>query len=271
MPGGRSTLLSAGLLVLWLSPTAAQARCKLSNVRAHDGTFTLGGMCDELSLFGEHIGDKGAVALAQALAKDNRLRLLDLWSNDIGPEGAAALAQALKTNTKLDKLYLNENHVGVEGVAALVKAIGSTSSVLTSLWLSRNQLGDEGAQALASGLSNNQARRLQVLDLWENGIGPVGGGALAMALRTNNALITIELRGNTLGDEGARAFAELMPRSRVLSTLDLSQNGITPSGSARLMQGLKEATSRPYLLLFVEHVPHMQATSWEQQGHPNAP
>ena len=46
---------------------------------------------------------------------------------------------------------------------------------------------------------------------------------------------------------------------------------ITPDGAQALLGGLKRSSSNPYLVLFVEHVPHMQATSWEQQGRPNAP
>ena len=258
------------LLLFWLPIATAQQRCRLQQVRQPDGSYRILG-CDELLLFGERIGDNGAVQLAKALATDNRLRLLDLWSNGIGPLGAAALADALAANSKLDKLYLNENEVGAEGAAALIKALASPKSVLTSLWLSRNKLGDAGAQSLADGISKGKTRRLQVLDLWENGIGPRGGDALATALRTNFALLTLELRGNSIGDEGARSFAGLMPNNRALSTLDLSSNGISPEGSSALLTGLKSSTANPYLLLFVEHVPHMQATSWEQKGRLNAP
>ncbi len=259
------------LLVSMLpSLTLGQARCQLAHVRQSDGSFRLG-FCDELSLSGEHVGDDGAVALALALADDQRLRMLDLWSNGIGPSGATALAAAIAANSKLDKLYLNENKIGVEGATALAEGIGSPKSALTTLWLSRNGLGDAGAVALANGLSKYKARRLQVLDLWENGITAKGGKSLAEALRTNGALVTLELRGNSLGDDGAWAFASLMPNSRALSTLDLSSNGITPAGAQVLLEGLKRSSSHPYLVLFVEHVPHMQATSWEQQGRQNAP
>ena len=262
--------VAVALCLLAAAPAVAQSRCKLGHVRQADGSFRIVG-CDELLLHGEHIGDEGVKQLAKALKSDTRLRLLDLWSNGIGPAGASALAEALAVNSKLDKLYMNENTVGADGAEALIKALASPKSALTSLWLSRNKLGDAGAKALAAGLTGGKTRRLQVLDLWENGITPQGGAALATALRTNHALLTLEIRGNTLGDEGARAFAELMPHSRALSTLDLSSNGISPVGTATLLRGLKASTANPYLVLFVEHVPHMQATSWEQKGRPNAP
>ena len=267
-------------LLLCLTTTAeAQFRCRLADVRnSMDGTYQFPG-CDELLLNGERIGDNGAMELAKALRSDKRLRLVDLWSNGIGPAGAKALAEALFVNDKLEKLYLNDNAIGSEGAAAIIAALGCprsqpnacSKSSLQHLWLSRNQLGDAGAKALADGLSDGKARRLQALDLWENGISPAGGVALAKALKTNFALLTLELRGNALGDTGARAFAELMPNNRALSTLDLSSNGISPAGAATLMEGLKVSTANPYLVLFVEHVPHMQATSWAQKGMPNAP
>ena len=137
-----AALLLPLLLLLRHDGAGAQpARCSAQTARNADGSFRLDG-CDELSLFGERIGDEGAKQLAEALRNNRRLRTLDLWSNDIGPKGAAALAAALAVNNKLDKLYLNENKVGAEGARALVKALASPSTVLTSLWLSRNGLGD---------------------------------------------------------------------------------------------------------------------------------
>ena len=185
-------------LLISFRPAAAQRRCKLANVKRSDGSFTLVG-CDELLLFGEKVGDEGAMEIAKALSSDRSLKLLDLWSNGVGPRGAAALAEALAQNTVLQKLYLNENKLGAEGAASMAKAIASNRA-LTSLWLSRNGIGDAGAEALAEQLRNNRARRLEALDLWGNGITSRGGMLLAEALHSNRMLRTLELRDN--GESG---------------------------------------------------------------------
>ena len=110
-----------------------------------------------------------------------------------------------------------------------------------------------------------------MLDLWQNGIGAIGGSALAKALQSNYALLTLEMRGNSIGDEGAKAFVAMMPRNMVLSTLDLLDNGITTTGSTELKMGLQKAQARPYLLLYEDGMPHQQWTSWQQKGQREAP
>ena len=44
-----------------------------------------------------------------------------------------------------------------------------------------------------------------------------------------------------------------------------------PKGLDALLAGLKASVANPYLVLFCEGLPHLQATSWEQKGQPNAP
>ena len=117
----------------------------------------------------------------------------------------------------------------------------------------------------------NKARRLEALDLWGNGITSRGGLAIASALHTNFMLRTLELRDNAMGDETATAFAEMMPKNRALATLDLVSTGVTSTGLARLLAGLKASIAHPYLVIFCDGLPHLQATSWEQKGQPNAP
>ena len=270
-PRARPAFGLVSLLALALRPCAAQARCKLRDVRRADGTFSLDGRCDELLLFGEKIGDAGAEQLAAAVGADRRLKLLDLWANGLGPKGAEALARALEKNTALQKLYLNENAVGAEGAASLARAL-TTNRALLTLWVSRNGLGDAGAESFAAVLRDNRARRLEALDLWGNGFTARGGAAIAAALQSNHGLRTLELRDNVqMGDATAHAFAALMPRNRALATLDLTSTGISAAGIAALLSGLKASTANPYLVIFADGLPHLQATSWEQKGQANAP
>ena len=101
---------------------------------------------------------------------------------------------------------------------------GCTSLVLRT-W--RTKIGDEGSRALAEALKTNGA--LTTLDLMGNSIGDEGARALAEALKTNGALTTLNLQGNSIGTEGARALAEALKTNGALTELDLRQNSIPGS------------------------------------------
>ncbi len=62
-----------------------------------------------------------------------------------------------------------------------------------------------------------------------------------------------------------------MPNNRALSTLDLVSTGVSPLGLAALRAGLKVSTANPYLVLFADGLPHLQATSWQEKGQRDAP
>ena len=65
------------------------------------GSLRLFEKLEELSLFGNEIGDEGAVALADALKDLKHLKFVALDGNNIGLVGAAALRDVLQTDTEL--------------------------------------------------------------------------------------------------------------------------------------------------------------------------
>jgi NLR family CARD domain-containing protein 3 len=65
----------------------------------------------ELYLWGNHIGNRGAKALASALETNVQLEALVMWNNKISDIGADALIKALDENLILKKLYLTGNEV----------------------------------------------------------------------------------------------------------------------------------------------------------------
>lgn len=126
---------------------------------------------------------------------------LDLSFCHVGAAGAAALARALDGNSNTSK-----------GGASL----GGGSHSLRSLKLPHNFVGDSGACALGRALSNN--RCLTFLSLASNGIGFVGGRALAAALGTRgepvdggddgggsgSGLARLDVGDNPLGEKAAK-------------------------------------------------------------------
>ena len=100
-----------------------------------------------LCLLDSHIGDAGAVLLAEALKANTSLTSAYIANNGIGDAGAVALAMALKANTSLTILYLDGNQIGDAGAIALAEAL-KVNKTLTTLYIYGNQIGDAGAAAL---------------------------------------------------------------------------------------------------------------------------
>merc|ERR1719272_1719279 len=66
-----------------------------------DATATIASTCTHLSLVERDIGDRGAIALAEALKDATNLQDIDLRNTKIGDRGVIAIAEALTGNTAL--------------------------------------------------------------------------------------------------------------------------------------------------------------------------
>jgi hypothetical protein len=77
----------------------------------------------KLLLSSTHVGDGGAIALANALLEINRtLQILDLTGCNVGHSGASALAQVVAKNDVLEELHLADNPLEESGARALLNA-----------------------------------------------------------------------------------------------------------------------------------------------------
>ncbi|KAL7512701.1 hypothetical protein ACHAXN_009773 [Cyclotella atomus] len=110
-------------------------------------------------------------------------------------------------------------------------------------------IGDVGALRLADALQYND--HLQYLDLSRNGIGGIGGAALAKALYqyikgasdqyvSRTALRSLNLSKNQIGDEGAEAFTQMLEYNTSLTRFDLSFNGISFKNVNQLLESLEK-------------------------------
>ncbi|CAM9898189.1 unnamed protein product [Scytosiphon promiscuus] len=114
---------------------------------------------------------------------------LDLSFCYVGPAGAAALARAL------------DGSEGNNDKGSTARGRGSRS--VRSLKLPHNAVGDSGARAFSRALQSN--RCLTSLSLASNGIGPIGGHALAAVVgRGSNALARLDVADNPLGGDASR-------------------------------------------------------------------
>ena len=168
-------------------------------------TGPLPSLLSRLGLDGNHIGDAGAKALADA-ARSGALRALEhlsLSSNSIGRVGVQALASAATVATvavaasgadsslaKLAELNLYDNKLGADGCAALSDELGRGAlASLRRLFLGANAIGTEGCKRFAAcllldedGDGSGALPELRTLHLYRNGIGKDGIVQLGKAL-----------------------------------------------------------------------------------------
>jgi len=83
------------------------------------------------------------------------------------------------------------------------------------------------------------ATALKRLDLGGNGVGDVGGAAIAAALPSLTTLTTLDLQDNALGDHAGVAIAKALARNAGLLTLSLRANLVRDATGAALVVGLQ--------------------------------
>ncbi len=195
------------------------------------------------------IGDEGAEHLAQMLTVNQTLRTLDLVDNDLTARGLLAIVAAVAKHPSIRHLYLCANALGSAGCAALEPILHADT--LDALFLSTNLIGDEGVVQLCAGLRAN--RRLRVLGLSSNGIGPAGARVLVDTLKTHPQLEVLDLgwapatdilgvASNRVGDQGAACLAELLQVHPTLRELNLAGNNITEAVARQLVEALQQPT-----------------------------
>ena len=162
----------------------------------------------------------------------SRLRWLDLGSNMIGDRGAVAIGDALGPNVPITRLNLRDNAVGMHGCAALGRA-AARCVTLRRLDLAHSGFGDAGATALARGFAAaadaERSTSLRVLQLGFNSIGVEGIEALveAHAAGALDQLEHLDLACNVMGPAGAAALAPMLePRDDRLVEVEDETNGV---------------------------------------------
>ena len=119
-------------------------------------------LLEELSLFGNNIGNVGCEAIATLLEDPNcNLRVVHLGNNAFDNEGATTIANSLTTNNKLQKLLLDHNQID-RSVHDVFSNILCNVSNINSVYSSNHALktlsfgGQPIGQQLGSLLSMNE-------------------------------------------------------------------------------------------------------------------
>jgi len=115
---------------------------------------------------------------------------------------AQVLARSLPAFVRLEVLHLGSNAIADAGAAAIVQACASQGTV-KQLYLHRNRLTSHSAAAIGSALESSSCR-LELLQLGGNMLGDTGVKRIALALRGQTSLITLDVVGAPCST--ARAF-----------------------------------------------------------------
>jgi uncharacterized membrane protein YgcG len=184
-------------------------------------------MITDLDLSSNGLGPFEASVLAHFLSNQNALVKLDVSRNCLGPEGALSLVKPFKSNRTLRYVNVLGNTFGVVQARKLIALLepstgkGRKPAALATCCGVRNQL------KLSFAGYGLEAPCMRVL---------------AMELKANQVLLSLDLSDNNLGSEGTKHLATVLRRDlNTLKHLDLSRNAITGNGAKHLAEALPQA------------------------------
>ncbi|XP_051156658.1 dynein regulatory complex subunit 5 isoform X2 [Leptopilina boulardi] len=142
-------------------------------------------------------------------------------------EDCRNLGRGIKDCFCLKKFHLTKSNLDQPRVAALLQEM-SVNNSLEEIDFSHCKLEDNGAQAI--GLFLTMHKRLEILHLANNKIGPVGVAGIVYGLLEENSvpLKNLNLRLNPLQNEGGMQICSILLRHARLEVLNISGCGLGP-------------------------------------------
>ena len=232
------------LLIVCLVSASAR-ECTFAEVSADDGDNLLWDLknCSRTTLTSErYLSEHDVAAFTGALIGCAELcpTALEMHAVPLNYEGSRLLGLALANGTALTSLSLTWNAVHVEGARRLAEALGRKRTALTSLTLDSNGVGGAGGAAVAR-LFGSNSTTLRHLSLSSNFISDDGALALASALRSDTALVSLDLRQNRIGTVGLSALVEALEAGGGGSLERLALAGNPEAGDVALLARLRTA------------------------------
>ncbi|KAJ0404297.1 hypothetical protein P43SY_003210 [Pythium insidiosum] len=175
-----------------------------------------------LDLSNNQLNDTVAESVGKMLARNRRLRGLNLGFNNLTSRALLPLGNALKTNTVLTMLCLESNPIIPTSALA---APGMSTAPSTAMYspshnsnngpvgLSSSQVA--AMEAFLTAIAANQT--LTSLNLFNTQLSLDTGRALARALESNSSLLSVEIGGNTVRQIDMTAIANRMTENQAKS------------------------------------------------------
>jgi Ran GTPase-activating protein (RanGAP) involved in mRNA processing and transport len=200
----------------------------------------------------EHLDDWAAEMLCKYLADNKSVTFVDLSSNHIGDVGALHIANMLRRNTKIDRLVLQHNLITSVGAQHLIAAVVESNNSLRFLSVFKNALSQEFAVKLEWVMAiNRQPLQLKSIltkvetncpmltavhlddHLSERYYDDISARLISDALRKNTHVKSLAITNGKVTVVGTRFIADLLALNNTLEMLDLSNCPIV-GGSAYL-------------------------------------
>jgi Ran GTPase-activating protein (RanGAP) involved in mRNA processing and transport len=206
--------------------------------------------------------DNVSVACQQLERHDASLTLLNLSCEGMGSEGLKKISRSCcaycdkeKCQSSLVALWLENNEIYPGGAQALSDIV-QASPKLRYLYMAHNAINNTGSSTLSSAAF----RSLEVCNLTDNQIGPMGARSIAKNL-CDSTVKTLILDDNKLRDDGVKLLAEGLKENTTLTTLSLKFNHIGQEGLFALRNVLIKDNMTLENLLLEEEDEHCQATT----------
>lgn len=188
------------------------------------------------------ISQLSCCALLRAMRNNTNVNSLDLSNNKLSDIVGVAIGNMLTVNKTLQVLDLGFNQLTIVSLLPIGEAL-RTNTVLTSLMLNSNpvfQLPKEtpgnvnnGAVALKTGkVPPHLALAFTYLD------------PFTAALVTNNSLTSLNLFNTGITPEVGRALAHALAKNTALISVDIASNSLSQSDLASIMSSLKKNQGR---------------------------
>lgn len=207
----------------------------LCNMFKENSTIT------ELNLSDNHITSKHAEALCDVLTSSAQLERVDLHGNRFDDKAGVYFSELMATSLRMSYLNLSRNDFGEAAAVYFGRALPQATSLM-ELDVGWNRLGTGGMRQFGKGLAEN--KYLKILNLSFNGIGPSRGcRELAVSLKGNKTLETLDLSGNRIFPEGAVLLSKGFVSNATLISLDLTRNPLQTAGCYAILTGILKNTN----------------------------
>jgi serine/threonine protein kinase len=188
----------------------------------------------KLAIEGE-IRTPGSESIAALLLHSGTVCSIDFSAADIGVDGAAFIADALRRNVLVSVVRFKEYDLPIDALKGPTGCPEEQDQIMCFA-LSSKRLCLEDAVVIGKLLAhNNYCTELDVSNNIQYG-SPHGSEFvkhIAVALRTNTALVKISVANNEIGGDGAGHIADALQGTTSLTSLDVSSNNGPEDGFGR--------------------------------------